>query len=145
MPCEWSHIPYVHARPAHHRNAGTTSAQHPAPTGDIHHLRAAGVSLVIDTRGPGLPRIVHWGADLGDLSSDLLQNLATADVPSVVTNVPDEPVIPGIVTEHATGWMGLPGLIGHRERQGMVDLVLGDRGRDGHRPGRHPAGRHQFS
>ena len=44
----------------------------------------------------------------------LLQNLTSADVPGVVSNVPDEPVIPGIVTEHATGWMGLPGLIGHR-------------------------------
>jgi alpha-galactosidase len=98
-----------------HTSTTPTTTNTPEPTGDIHHLRAGGVSLVLDTRAPRLPRIVHWGADLGELSGALLQNLATADVPGVVSNVPDEPVIPGIVTEHATGWMGLPGLIGHRE------------------------------
>ena len=84
------------------------------PAGAIHHLRAGGVSLVLDTRGPRLPRIVHWGSDLGELSAELLENLATADIQAAVTNVPDDPVLPGIVTEHATGWPGLPGLLGHR-------------------------------
>jgi alpha-galactosidase len=82
--------------------------------GAIHHLRSAGVSVVIDARGPRLPRIVHWGADLGDLDPALLIDLAQADIQAVVTNVPDEPVQPGILTEHATGWPGLPGLLGHR-------------------------------
>jgi alpha-galactosidase len=104
------------------RTARQEAARTPAPTGDVHHLRAAGVSLVLDTRGPRLPRIVHWGADLGDLSAVLLENLATASVPSIVSSVPDEPVIPGIVTEHATGWMGLPGLIGHREGRAWSTL-----------------------
>jgi hypothetical protein len=34
----------------------------------MEHLSAAGVSLVIDTGGPRLPAIVHWGAALGDLT-----------------------------------------------------------------------------
>ena len=104
------------------RTARQETARTPAPIGDVHHLRAAGVSLVLDTRGPRLPRIVHWGADMGDLSAVLLENLATASVPSIVSNVPNEPVIPGIVTEHATGWMGLPGLIGHREGRAWSTL-----------------------
>jgi alpha-galactosidase len=29
------------------------------------HLRAGGVSLLLDARGPGLPSVLHWGADLG--------------------------------------------------------------------------------
>ena len=49
------------ARPA-------TRLAHPGSA--VHHLRAAGVSVVIDCQGPRLPRIVHWGADLGDLDDD---------------------------------------------------------------------------
>jgi hypothetical protein len=31
------------------------------------HLRSSGVSLVLDARGGTLPRVVHWGHDLGDI------------------------------------------------------------------------------
>ena len=92
--------------------AGTVTATAPGPV--LHHFRAAGVSVVLDARGPRLPRIVHWGADLGELDSALLSDLALADVQAVVTNVPDDPIAPSILTEHATGWSGLPGLLGHR-------------------------------
>ena len=34
----------------------------------ITHLRASGTSLILDDRGNTLPRIVHWGADLGELT-----------------------------------------------------------------------------
>ncbi|MCP2635992.1 hypothetical protein K0817_005335 [Microbacterium sp. HD4P20] len=34
----------------------------------IHQLRAAGVGLVLDSRGAGVPAIVHWGRDLGPLA-----------------------------------------------------------------------------
>jgi len=87
-------------------------APHPGST--IRHLRAAGVSVVVDCRGPRLPRMAHWGADLGDLDERTLENLVRADVQAVVTNVPDRPVTPGLLTEHSAGWMGLPGLLGHR-------------------------------
>jgi hypothetical protein len=30
------------------------------------HWRAAGVSLALDCSGPRLPRVLHWGADLGN-------------------------------------------------------------------------------
>ena len=37
-----------------------------------------------------------------------------ADIQAVVSNVPDQPISPGVLAEHSTGWMGLPGLLGHR-------------------------------
>ena len=102
-----------------------SSTQNGDPTarlGRVHHLRASGVSLVLDCRGPRLPRIVHWGADLGELSSQLLDNLAAGDVRGVVSNVPDEPVTPAVLTEHATGWSGIPGLTGSRGGQAWSTL-----------------------
>src|SRR4051812_50134778 len=33
------------------------------------HLRAAGVSVVVDLTGGTLPRVLHWGSDLGDLDA----------------------------------------------------------------------------
>ena len=37
----------------------------PAPI----HLRAAGVSVVLGTGGGRLPAVLHWGADLGELTA----------------------------------------------------------------------------
>jgi alpha-galactosidase len=56
------------------------------------HWRSGGVSLVIDRTGGGLPRVLHWGADLGELSDPELAALANASVPPVVTNSIDQPV-----------------------------------------------------
>ena len=86
----------------------------PPPGSAVRHLRAAGVSVVIDCQGPRLPRIVHWGADLGALDQGTLDNLVHADIQAVVSNVPDQPVSPGVLAESSTGWMGVPGLVGHR-------------------------------
>jgi hypothetical protein len=99
--------------------------------GAIQHLRAGGVSLLLDTRGPRLPRIVHWGSDLGPLGAELLDNLATADIQAAVTNVPDDPVRPGIATGHPD-----------RARDGMAGVTRAARA-----PGRavvvHPVHRHR--
>ena len=45
---------------------------------------------MLDTRGPRLPRIVHWGSDLAELSAQLLDNLAIANIQAAVSNVPDD-------------------------------------------------------
>src|SRR6476661_692992 len=91
------------------------TATRPAHPGSaVHHLRASGVSVVIDCQGPRLPRIVHWGADLGELDRNVLDNLVRADIQAVVSNVPDQPISPGVLAEHSTGWAGVPGLVGHR-------------------------------
>src|SRR6478752_5231912 len=94
--------------------AGTSVPTVIPPGSRLRYLRAAGVSVVIDCSGPRLPRILHWGSDLGLLEHADLEGLAHADVQAVVTNVPDEPVNPGLLAEHAIGWAGLPGLLGHR-------------------------------
>jgi len=73
------------------------------------HLRAGGVSLVIDARGPRLPRLVHWGHDLGDISPELLEDLVTASVPPTVSDVPDDAITLGVLPEHSLGWPGQPG------------------------------------
>ena len=57
----------------HTRPVAQAPESAPPTRPEIHHLRAAGVSVVVDARGPRLPRIAHWGADLGDLDDGLLR------------------------------------------------------------------------
>lgn len=77
------------------------------------HLRAAGVSLVLDSPADALPSILHWGADLGDTSADDLRHLAATAAP-LLENAVDVPVRVGVVPEHSAGWLGAPGLQGRR-------------------------------
>jgi alpha-galactosidase len=92
------------------------------PAGRLVHLRAGGVSLVVDARGPRLPRLVHWGHDLGEASPDLLEDLVMASVPPTVSSVPDEAITFGVLPEHSLGWPGQPGLTGHRNGLGWSPL-----------------------
>ncbi|MBA8817470.1 alpha-galactosidase [Microbacterium halimionae] len=100
----------------------------------IHHLRAAGVSLVVDSRGTEVPAIVHWGRDLGALAKNDLQNLVDATValnpPSSIDRPPRLSLIAGL----GEGWSGHPvvalaGVFGtarHREtlsRQNIITSV----------------------
>ncbi|WP_327591155.1 alpha-galactosidase [Nonomuraea sp. NBC_00507] len=78
------------------------------------HLRAGGVSLVLDVGGPRLPSVLHWGGDLGDITPAQLRELALAAIPAVVSSGLDTPAELSVLAEHATGWPGLPGLRGHR-------------------------------
>jgi len=85
---------------------------------DLVHLRAAGVSLVLEVRG-GLPAVVHWGHDLGDLGPDDLAALAAVGVPSTVPNDLDEAApFCALLPEHSSGWNGRPGLRGSRSGRG---------------------------
>ena len=86
--------------------------------GGLVHLRAAGVSLVLDVRTT-LPAVVHWGHDLGDLGPDELAALVAVGVPSTVPNDLDEPAsFCALLPEHASGWNGRPGLRGSRAGRG---------------------------
>ncbi|NUT96292.1 MAG: alpha-galactosidase [Saccharothrix sp.] len=78
---------------------------------DVTHLRAAGVSLVLDHRGGTLPRVLHWGADLGPVDLD---SLALATAPQPVGYSADGPVQVAVVPEQSAGWLGTPGLAGNR-------------------------------
>ncbi|HHU40647.1 MAG TPA: alpha-galactosidase [Propionibacterium sp.] len=78
------------------------------------HLRAGGVSLVLDASDDRLPAVLHWGADLGELDAQALDALATATSPTVLPSSPDVPVRVSLVPEASTGWLGRPGLVGSR-------------------------------
>lgn len=80
----------------------------------IHHLRAPGTSLVLDVTGPGLPVVLHWGANLGDLEDADLAALAQAAIAPIVTGTPDEPYRLSVLPEQSAAWMGTPGITGHR-------------------------------
>ncbi len=79
------------------------------------HLRAGGVSLLIDLGGGRLPRIAHWGADLGPLPDAELAALVSAATPQRVTNSPDAVVPVSVLPEQSLGWLGTPGVTGHRD------------------------------
>ncbi|WP_309113587.1 alpha-galactosidase [Saccharothrix sp.] len=78
---------------------------------DLTHLRAAGVSLVLDHRGGTLPRVLHWGADLGEVDLDAL---ALASAPQPHGYAVDGSVEVAVVPEQSAGWLGTPGLVGNR-------------------------------
>ncbi|MDR1807675.1 MAG: alpha-galactosidase [Propionibacteriaceae bacterium] len=78
------------------------------------HLRAAGVSLVVSVTPLALPRVLHWGADLGDLDDAALADLAVAASPQSASSMPDEAIVATLVPENAWSWPGWPGLEGHR-------------------------------
>ncbi|MEJ5944236.1 hypothetical protein WDZ17_02875 [Pseudokineococcus basanitobsidens] len=52
----------------------------PDPWGvpSVVHLRARRTSVLVAAQGPGLPRVLHWGGDLGELSVDETDALAAA-------------------------------------------------------------------
>jgi alpha-galactosidase len=76
------------------------------------HLRGGGVSVVLDATGDGLPRVAHWGADLGEAADlDALRAAATPPVPRAVLDV-RVPV--SLLPERAAGYRGRPGLSGSR-------------------------------
>jgi alpha-galactosidase len=80
----------------------------------IVHLRAAGVSVVLDCRGPSLPEVLHWGTDLGELDGEFLGAAVVAATPPLSSGSLDVPHRVSLVPEHSGGWFGLPGLRGHR-------------------------------
>ncbi|TDD52100.1 alpha-galactosidase [Kribbella antibiotica] len=99
---------------------------------EVLQLRAAGVSLVLDCSGPALPSVLHWGADLGELSERALLELRRGAGAAQDGNGLDENRPIAIVPEYSAGWFGLPGLNGHRDGQDfsasfrLVDVAQAD-------------------
>ena len=77
----------------------------PSPNPVVVTLRSAGVALVLDVSGPRLPRVLHWGCDLGDETG-----LELATSPVVTNNALDEPLLFTLVPSESEGWSGTPGL-----------------------------------
>ncbi|MGW7255198.1 alpha-galactosidase [Streptomyces sp. NPDC054834] len=81
-------------------------------TARIHILRAAGTALVVELTEP-VPRVLHWGADPGDLSQDALAALALTGEPAVLNNSIDIPRRFTVWPTEADGWSGTPAHEGH--------------------------------
>ncbi|MBF4463109.1 MULTISPECIES: alpha-galactosidase [unclassified Rathayibacter] len=82
----------------------------------VFHLRAGGTSVIVDARPATFPAIVHWGADLGELSDAGLRALSDAAVPQRVSGGLDAPAPFGLVAVEADGWQHAPTLEGTHER-----------------------------
>jgi alpha-galactosidase len=82
------------------------------PVADFVHLSRDGVSVVLDCRGPSLPAIVHWGAALGSVDEAAL---ALAAAPQPIGFSADGAVRVSMIPEQSAGWLGHPGLAGHRD------------------------------
>ncbi|PZG11135.1 glycoside hydrolase family 36 N-terminal domain-containing protein, partial [Nonomuraea aridisoli] len=67
-------------------------------------LSAAGVALVLDDSGPGLPRVRHFGAGLGRV-----------DGPGLLPAVASLGSAPPLLPAQGDGWYGRPGLSGVRD------------------------------
>ncbi|MEP6480154.1 MAG: hypothetical protein ABJB03_12225, partial [Rhodoglobus sp.] len=62
-----------------------------------------------------MPAVIHWGADLGDLTAEQLETFADAQVRAVGPSSVDVPLRLGLVPLAAEGWSGLPGLEGRHD------------------------------
>jgi alpha-galactosidase len=83
------------------------------------HLRAAGVSLVLDVAGP-VPAVLHWGADLGALDAADLAALQFTGASEVPNNAPDVPRRLTLLPTERELWSGTPGLAGHHAGSGTT-------------------------
>jgi alpha-galactosidase len=63
-----------------------------------------------------VPTVVHWGADLGELSESELAVVADSAIPAVGPSSVDVPMKPSVVPLLADGWNGQPGLDGFHLR-----------------------------
>lgn len=81
---------------------------------DLLHLRNGGTSVVLDARFAPLPVIVFWGGDLGELAEAELAALGTAALPQRVSGGLDQPAPLTLIPQESSGWLGTPGLAGHR-------------------------------
>lgn len=77
-------------------------------------LRAGGSAFVLDLTGPRPPRVLHWGADLGELTDDAITNLTLAQRLGRGHSAFDSPVPPSLTRDGGEGFFGTPGVMGHR-------------------------------
>lgn len=89
------------------------------------HLREQGVSLLLQYRLGHPVRVVHWGADLGDVEDASAEALAAADLPAHRINDVDHPVLLTLPVSGHDGYTGHPGLSGSRDgRDWSPNFVL---------------------
>ncbi|MHA6757747.1 alpha-galactosidase [Streptacidiphilus sp. PAMC 29251] len=85
----------------------------PTTPARIIYLRAAGAALVVELTEP-VPRVLHWGPDLGELSDADRAALSLTAEAAVLNNSLDTPRRFTIWPTEADGWSGTPAQQGHR-------------------------------
>ncbi|XVV17254.1 alpha-galactosidase [Actinoplanes sp. CA-131856] len=85
---------------------------------DVVALTEAGVTLIVDASGPGLPVIAYWGPELPALDDTRLAAFLRSRVQVVGTNNIDPVPRVAVLPEHRTGWTGRPGLSGSAAGRG---------------------------
>lgn len=70
---------------------------------------------MLDSRGTGVPCIVHWGGDLGELNAEQLQRMCDAAIPAVSPSSIDGPLRLSLLPLLSEGWSGHQGLSGARK------------------------------
>ncbi|WP_308800225.1 alpha-galactosidase [Agromyces silvae] len=91
------------------------ASESPRTWSPIVRLAAAGSSIVVALPEDGLPRVLHWGPDTGQLSEADFAALVQATTRPNAANGIDVDTSPAILPEAWTGWTGTPGISGHRD------------------------------
>ncbi|MCW2792298.1 MAG: glycoside hydrolase clan [Nocardioides sp.] len=73
-------------------------------------LQSGDVCVVVDL-GTGVPRILHWGGPVSETDGSYLQSFT--EVPQGADGLAGAGA-PGVLPQQSSGWMGSPGLEGHR-------------------------------
>jgi alpha-galactosidase len=84
----------------------------PGTGGAVVALTAAGVTVLIDAAGPGLPALTYWGPELPGLDEAQAGALIRAATPPAGSNTVEPRPRIAVLPEHRTGWTGRPGLSG---------------------------------
>jgi alpha-galactosidase len=82
-----------------------------APATELVTLRRDGVGFVVAIPATGLPQVLHWGADLGDLDADGLAALDVATTRQTRPGTLDAAWRLSLLPQEADGWSGRPGLL----------------------------------
>ncbi|HEY0772950.1 MAG TPA: hypothetical protein VGD51_02620, partial [Nocardioidaceae bacterium] len=80
------------------------------------YRRAAGTSLLLalcpDPSDRFTPVVLHWGADLGELTDEDVAAYVAARTPTRPHSALDHPRWPGVVPENVAGYTGTPAVEG---------------------------------
>jgi alpha-galactosidase len=97
--------------PARPRSRGAAA---PSTDERVRVLRGGGTAVVVHLPAEGLPEVLHWGRDLGDLDAGDLGQLRLARSRPVSPSALDAPWPLTLVPDEHDGWEGRPGFAAHR-------------------------------
>ncbi|WP_049577443.1 alpha-galactosidase [Streptomyces sp. SBT349] len=104
------------------------------PTAPVVHLRRGGTSVVVSLTDRRLPRVLHWGEDLGALTTDDLLALERTALPTVGDSAITYPGPVPVLPQLAEGWLGTPGIEGSRDGRAWAPSFTVVRARVGSDP-----------